>query len=102
MSRSRAWTIWTASLLVCPLVIFAFGVAFDARWLPPDRSGSGWFSRAIGVLMVAHAAVSLVAAIAPPRPARGEWYWLALGFVLVVLWLTLILAMGASMASYYE
>ena len=97
MENSRAWAIWTISLCVGPCALVALIVAFDLGWLPPDRSG--WTSRPFATLAAVQAAISLVAAMIPPRPARGCLYWPALAIVLALLWLTLMLLMAASFAS---
>ena len=100
MSRSRAWGLWVAAVTICPAVIASIAFAFRAHWVSPDRSG--WSGRIIAMLLLAHAILCLAAAIAPPRPARGGWYWPALGLVLADFWLTFVLAYAAGMASYYE
>lgn len=100
MSNSRAWGIWIAAISVCPLTFYVFAFAFQAHWLPPDRSG--WSQLPIGIIFFAHLGLLLVLAVAPPRPARDGWYWPFLGVLLADAWVTMLLTMGLAMATYYE
>jgi hypothetical protein len=90
------WVIWSLALTLCPVAIAFVGALFEHHG-PPDYHRLE--TRVVDGLGLAQLGVLVIASIAVVVLTRGSYRWLAWAAVLAIGALTVVLHLGAWMAT---
>jgi hypothetical protein len=96
MWRWFPWVLWSLALMACPAAIPIVGALYEYQG-PPDYNR--WAYRVVNGLGFAQLSISVIASVSVVVLARGAYRWLAWAAVLAIGALTVLLHLGAAMAT---
>jgi hypothetical protein len=95
-----AWAAWWLALAACPAAIEAVAVQYSQAGASPlNEPRAALADRMLGALFIAHLVVSVIATWSVVFLLSPGRRWIAWGAILVIGFFTLILTVGAGMAT---